>query len=748
MSATSELPSSVYAGGEIGVDMDSWMWKKNMFGTIKAPGYYCYTEPASGQYVTNTLKALTKQYNITGTALDRIANEIPLDCGMEKLPGDQCSSICTTLGFPADKFSFCPLNQLGCCECGYFTPKARPVTGIHSPESFVWDSQNFYGWLNVSFWMTLFLMLLPLLFLRTGLLNRLWQGGKVAANTTRSAVKVERLTNLWTNAMRYIALAGMLIAGLYLFVWKICMNELAYNTVWFVFSSSAFGIFLHVFCGSIWAITGALQFFAPFRQRYPVMHRRIGRIFVANQILNTIGLLVLFCSPIMALGFSEVAASLTFLAYWDVSFYLAIKHAIKGDIDSHRRWMTRHMFLGMSTFSSRFVTSPALINSVFQFLSTPTFMATYFGNFWQAVCSSDTTEIDIEFRNSTQYLSESQRAYFCQASLSPLYSQWFLQYAILFFVIFGIIAAEVWLWAAGLQAHQIKTRTYLNMANATKGHTGTLNIVDNSKTESESVEIELDSKTGIAKRTYLLRFRLPNRSGPGVVDAVLVPTLGHVNLKSIGTGLTHTSRPFSPIQSIGNDPGYISFIVRDAQNNGLSTFMTQKLEIGDKMCMYGPFASGHGQAAEYDILPRGENTLVLAAGTGIVPFIDFAKTVMATQRAAASGESYYGNMELLYKDRFGQQIDFDDIIFGKDSCLEEGRSSIPGTISTQSLGIFKHQVLFDTDEYNKRVDEAINGGKFDSVLVCGPVRFNFAIKKRLLSHTRGLKITCIGTDGR
>jgi Predicted membrane protein (DUF2306) len=95
------------------------------------------------------------------------------------------------------------------------------------------------------------------------------------------------------------------------------------------------GYFLHTGSGCIYFIAGGLQFYAPFRQKYPRVHRCIGYMYYLMVILTSIGIATLAVKPHS--GLSTQFTVFFFLPPWiwcNILSFRAI--AIYRDVETHR----------------------------------------------------------------------------------------------------------------------------------------------------------------------------------------------------------------------------------------------------------------------------------------------------------------------------------------------------------------------------------------------------------------------------
>lgn len=96
-----------------------------------------------------------------------------------------------------------------------------------------------------------------------------------------------------------------------------------------------FGYFLHISTGSLYLITGGLQFYAPLRQRYPKVHRYLGYIHYLMVLMTVVGLMIVGIKPHS--GFPTQMALLTFVPPWVVINILSFRAIVfYKEVELHR----------------------------------------------------------------------------------------------------------------------------------------------------------------------------------------------------------------------------------------------------------------------------------------------------------------------------------------------------------------------------------------------------------------------------
>jgi len=157
----------------------------------------------------------------------------------------------------------------------------------------------------------------------------------------KDRARYQELYFKWGTALYWVNFA---IAMIYVwgFVWifeigfKSYLNEYHHGN----YHTSRKGFITHCVGGSIYYITGYLQFSDDLRRNYPNFHRWCGRIYLFGVFFLCIGtLIVLFTGAL-----STVSSSfwMTFMVpYLGFVYYDAMKAIFRRDIDRHRRMMLR-----------------------------------------------------------------------------------------------------------------------------------------------------------------------------------------------------------------------------------------------------------------------------------------------------------------------------------------------------------------------------------------------------------------------
>jgi hypothetical protein len=117
--------------------------------------------------------------------------------------------------------------------------------------------------------------------------------------------------------------------------------------------SSAIPLMIHIVGAFVYALLGAFQFSAGIRSRWPVWHRMAGRVLFGCGVLVagsavwlSIAHVALTPAGLLLLAFRLIFASAMLMA-----LVLGLAAILRGDVSTHRAWMTRAyaIALGAST---------------------------------------------------------------------------------------------------------------------------------------------------------------------------------------------------------------------------------------------------------------------------------------------------------------------------------------------------------------------------------------------------------------
>jgi uncharacterized membrane protein len=109
------------------------------------------------------------------------------------------------------------------------------------------------------------------------------------------------------------------------------------------FTSSPLPVVVHIVCAATYALLGALQFSAGIRRRWPAWHRTSGRVLVVAGLGVALSALwlTLFFAPQEGSGALLFVLRLVFGSALVASLGLGLGAIRRGDVATHRAWMTR-----------------------------------------------------------------------------------------------------------------------------------------------------------------------------------------------------------------------------------------------------------------------------------------------------------------------------------------------------------------------------------------------------------------------
>ncbi len=162
------------------------------------------------------------------------------------------------------------------------------------------------------------------------------------------------MANTWTRAtwtgwsiMTLLALgvAGYAMVGVVIGIEKASPSMAYHVPERLVFAT------IHFAVGAIVLLIGPVQFLPRFRARYPVLHRWMGRIYVAGCLFSGIAGFILAQNTNAGL---VARAGFTLLAlFWIVTTTMAFLKARARDFADHRRWMIRSYALTLAAVTLR-----------------------------------------------------------------------------------------------------------------------------------------------------------------------------------------------------------------------------------------------------------------------------------------------------------------------------------------------------------------------------------------------------------
>ncbi|MER5267088.1 DUF2306 domain-containing protein [Actinosynnema sp. NPDC002837] len=108
----------------------------------------------------------------------------------------------------------------------------------------------------------------------------------------------------------------------------------------------------HVVFGSVAILTCVVQVWPWFRQRYPVAHRRVGRVYVLGGVLPA-GVTALAIGAVSPFGPLNQAGNVLMGSLWLVFTAVGFRMARQRRFVDHRRWMIRSFALTASIMTNR-----------------------------------------------------------------------------------------------------------------------------------------------------------------------------------------------------------------------------------------------------------------------------------------------------------------------------------------------------------------------------------------------------------
>jgi len=263
----------------------------------------------------------------------------------------ECRDKCTAIGYGStDDFAMCPYNLAGCCDCPYLSFKFDPqyaLSGVYNFDLATPQNQNpnpawtGVGWFVLAMYSLLLCVLAYLIFVKLCAGRSHQSGGKQDSSRSPFAARAQIVA---IQSSRVLAVGCMVAFAAWVIVYLVAMNGLGYQN-YFAWTQSQVGVILHVLGGAIWLVSAAMQFVGPVRRRWPRVHRAFGWTCAVFCVVSTIGLLVLVLGPHLSSVAGTILAFI-FASYWLFTLGISIRYATQKDIDSHRRWITRHVFLG------------------------------------------------------------------------------------------------------------------------------------------------------------------------------------------------------------------------------------------------------------------------------------------------------------------------------------------------------------------------------------------------------------------
>lgn len=122
------------------------------------------------------------------------------------------------------------------------------------------------------------------------------------------------------------------------------------------FAVSPLPVVVHIVCAAVYALLGAFQFAAGFRRRRPGWHRAAGRVLVVAALGVALSALwlTLFFPPQEDSGPLLHVLRLVFVPAIVASLVLGVAAIRRGDVATHRAWMTRAYAIALAAGTQAF----------------------------------------------------------------------------------------------------------------------------------------------------------------------------------------------------------------------------------------------------------------------------------------------------------------------------------------------------------------------------------------------------------
>jgi uncharacterized membrane protein len=111
------------------------------------------------------------------------------------------------------------------------------------------------------------------------------------------------------------------------------------------------GLFVHAFSGGIALLLGPFQFLTRLRNRRPILHRWMGRIYLTGILLG--GLSAFIIAPGMISGLVGEVGLISLAILWLWTGSMAYINIRAGNVEIHREWMIRNYALTFAAVTLR-----------------------------------------------------------------------------------------------------------------------------------------------------------------------------------------------------------------------------------------------------------------------------------------------------------------------------------------------------------------------------------------------------------
>jgi len=124
-----------------------------------------------------------------------------------------------------------------------------------------------------------------------------------------------------------------------------------HDPVWKHYQPFKWWLLAHGLAGTCGLLIAPMQLSDRLRQHYTKLHRVMGRIYVAAVfIAGPLGIYIKFCGERMGGSRSFTMAAATHGVFWMFTTGIAFAFILRGNVQQHRQWMTRSVFVGPLVF--------------------------------------------------------------------------------------------------------------------------------------------------------------------------------------------------------------------------------------------------------------------------------------------------------------------------------------------------------------------------------------------------------------
>lgn len=130
------------------------------------------------------------------------------------------------------------------------------------------------------------------------------------------------------------------------------------------FAASPFPVALHVASATPYCLLGAFQFSSHFRRRWPIWHRRAGRVLAVLGILAALSgvwMAARYEIPVSLQGPLLLGVRVAVGSAMAAAIVLAVVAILRRDVPGHEAWMIRAYALGQGAGSQALILGPGLL---------------------------------------------------------------------------------------------------------------------------------------------------------------------------------------------------------------------------------------------------------------------------------------------------------------------------------------------------------------------------------------------------